>query len=104
MSEHRDRAVPGLRTEALLEALADIEHERWSHWQRYLHSKCERGDDGSLIIPAALVARWTRQLSTPFAELSEQEKESDREQVRRYLPVIESALLEPSSMNSEVPE
>jgi hypothetical protein len=31
-------------------------------------------------------------MSTPYAQLSEREKESDREQVRRYLPVIVKAL------------
>lgn len=48
--------------------------------------------DGSLLIPAELVDRWTDQIDTPYEELSDAEKESDREQVRRYLPVIESAL------------
>ncbi len=71
-----------------LELLANAEHERWSHWQRYLHSKCERGADGSLVLPAALADHWERQFSMPYDELSEDEKESDREQVRRYLPII----------------
>jgi hypothetical protein len=81
-----------LRSDELLEALATVEHERWSHWQRYLHSKCERADDGSLILPAELVARWEHQMDTPFADLSESEKQSDREQVGRYLPLIVAAL------------
>ena len=34
---------PGL--EALRERLAAIEHERWAHWQRYMHSLCERTED-----------------------------------------------------------
>jgi hypothetical protein len=72
----------------LLEDLASIEHERWSHWQRYLHSKCQQGPDGSLIIPASLARRWESQMNTTYSELSEVEKESDREQVRRYLPLI----------------
>jgi hypothetical protein len=76
----------------LLEALASVEHERWSHWQRYVHSKCVRGIDGSLTIPAELVARWTAQMDAPYAELSDEEKESDREQVRRYLPLIADSL------------
>ena len=50
------------------------------------------GADGALVIPAELVARWTKQLSTPYFELPEPQKESDREQVRRYLPAIEAAL------------
>lgn len=77
-----------LHSPALLDDLASLEHERWSHWQRYLHSQCEIGEDGSLTIPARLVARWTEQMSTPYEELPEEQKESDREQVRRYLPVI----------------
>lgn len=28
-------------------------------------------------------------MSTPFSELSEKEKDSDREQVRKYLPAVE---------------
>jgi hypothetical protein len=74
--------------ESLMEKLADVEHERWSHWQRYMHSKCQRASDGSLVIPAHLVDRWESQMNTPYSALSEQEKESDREQVRRYLPII----------------
>ncbi|EXG81178.1 hypothetical protein [Cryptosporangium arvum] len=81
-----------LRSERLLEELAAVEHERWAHWQRYLHSRGERAADGSLVLPAELVERWERQIATPYAELSEAEKTSDREQVLRYLPVIEAVL------------
>jgi hypothetical protein len=81
----------------LLEQLATIEHERWSHWQRYMHSKCiAQGADGSLLIPADLVQRWERQASTPYASLTEREKESDREQVRKYLPLIAQAFRRPA--------
>jgi Zn-dependent M32 family carboxypeptidase len=81
-----------LRKESLMETLAALEHERWSHWQRYMHAQCHRADDGSLTIPAELVTRWEKQTSTAYSELSEAEKESDREQVRRYLSVIAAAL------------
>jgi hypothetical protein len=84
----KDADMPG----SLVEKLAEIEHERWAHWQRYLHSKCKRQPDGSLLIPAELVARWERQIATRYAHLDEAEKESDREQVRKYLPVITSSL------------
>jgi hypothetical protein len=76
------------------EALAAIEHERWAHWQRYMHSKCTRMDDGSLLIPAESVTRWERQVATPYAELSEREKESDREQVDRYWPLAVAVIRE----------
>lgn len=77
----------------LLNSLAAIEHQRWAHWQAYLHDECEVLEDGSLKIPAELVQRWTRQIQTPYSELSEPEKESDREQVLKYLPTISAALL-----------
>jgi len=87
--EYIERVLSGL-----LEELAAIEHERWSHWQRYVHSKCLRQLDGSLLIPTELVERWEKQIDTKYAELDDQERESDREQVRKYLPLIASALAE----------
>ena len=85
----------------ILEQLAALEHERWSHWQRYLHSQCQRSADGSLIIPSRLAARWEKQSCTPYSELSEDEKESDREQVRRYLPIIAALLQGEASKQRE---
>lgn len=79
--------------DSLVERLATIEHERWSHWQKYMHGKALKQSNGSLLIPPNLVEQWERQLSTPYSDLSEAEKESDREQVRKYLPVIASALV-----------
>lgn len=75
-------------TPELVEALAAIEHERWAHWQQYLHEQGIRNEDGSILLPAHLVARWERQITTDYRDLSEEEKESDREQVGRYLPLI----------------
>ncbi|TXM72449.1 hypothetical protein FV226_12220 [Methylobacterium sp. WL12] len=78
--------------EGLVERLAAVEHERWSHWQKYMHGKSVRQADGSLTIPAELVDRWEKQISSGYDDLSEKEKESDREQVRKYLPIIMAAL------------
>ncbi|HEY1920336.1 MAG TPA: hypothetical protein VGH27_32610 [Streptosporangiaceae bacterium] len=80
-----------LRSSHLIEELASAEHERWSSWQRHLHEQCEPEADGTLTIPAHLVRRWTMQMNTPYVQLSEQEKDSDREQVQRYLPIIAAA-------------
>lgn len=76
----------------LLEELSALEHERWSHWQSYMHGKCSKQNDGSLIIPAELVSHWEDQIRTDYSDLTEEEKESDREQVKKYLPTIEEAL------------
>lgn len=75
--------------EPLLEELAAIEHQRWAHWQKYVHEKAQRQPDGSLVLPADLVERWERQLRTSYQDLTNEEKDSDREQVRKYLPILE---------------
>jgi len=78
--------------ETLIDKLAAVEHERWAHWQRYLHSKGQRLTDGSLVLPAEMVQHWEKQIATSYASLSESDKISDRQQVRRYLPIIAAAL------------
>ncbi len=91
MSE-ADRAREVLVSPEVLDRLATVEHERWAHWQRYLHDQCETRADGSLVIPAELVRRWEEQISTPYADLSDEEQLSDQEQVLKYLPVVIEAL------------
>lgn len=91
MSSRLDPAE-SLRQPDVLSKLAEIEHERWAHWQRYVHESCRQQEDGSLVIPAELVQRWERQIATPFSELSQDERDSDIEQVERYLPAVIEAL------------
>jgi hypothetical protein len=78
--------------EGILETLASIEHERWSHWQRYMHSKGKLQPDGSMLIPADFTLRWAAQMTMPYSALTDTEKESDREQVRKYLVHIRDAM------------
>lgn len=88
-----DQIRRALHSKQVIERLAAIEHERWASWQRYVHDHCDRQEDGSLVIPAELATRWEAQIATPYGGLSEQEKQSDREQVNRYLPAIVEALI-----------
>ena len=88
--------------EEFIEKGADLEHERWSGWQSYFFSKCQvkpqsqvGGMDDRYVyfaLPKDVYERWGRQMNTPYSELSEQEKESDRKEVRQYLPLIDSIL------------
>lgn len=72
---------------------AAIEHERWSKWQKYMHSKILPTEHDALMqIGTEFVERWNRQIDTPYAELSEKEKESDRVEARTYLPLIEEII------------
>lgn len=77
--------VPG---ENLMEKLAYIEHQRWADWQAYLFSVCDQNQNGSFTIPSFFVKQWERQIKTPYTALSEKEKESNRDQVKRYLYLI----------------
>ncbi|GEC17310.1 hypothetical protein [Nitrobacter winogradskyi] len=74
---------------SLLEELAALEHQRWAHWQKYVHDSGQRQPDGSILLPAEIVSRWEKQINTPYVDLSDEEKDSDREQVRKYLPLLE---------------
>lgn len=79
------------------EQLAAYAHEVWSRWMKYLFTKTlswqsdlpseDGGIDGA-IIPEPFVERWQRQLSTPYAELPENEKESDRAEADKILTII----------------
>ncbi len=75
----------------LFEKLAAIEHESWAHWQKWMHEQCSELSCGELVIPKYLVDRWTRQIETPYASLSDTEKEVDRDQVRRYWDLVSKA-------------
>ncbi len=73
---------------SFIEKGADIEHERWSKWMRHLFNISNKNPNGEVVILPHLVERWQRQAATPYADLSEEDKEKDRVQVRPYLPLI----------------
>jgi len=84
----------------LFEKLADIEHQRWAGWQKYMHSNCIKvvelfeGEKAETLkevtIPVELFNQWERQINTPYSKLSEKEKDSDRDQVMRYWKLIKN--------------
>jgi hypothetical protein len=88
-AEDLERLVVASTPEGLVEALAAAEHDGWAHWMRYLFSRCHDRPEGGLIIPQELVERWRRQMETPYAQLTDREQESDRQEVRKILPIIE---------------
>jgi len=74
--------------EDLREQLAALAHEQWAGWMRYMLSRCQSNDDGSVTIPYAYYRALFRQMTTPYAELSEQEKNADREEADKMLQII----------------
>src|SRR5260221_12772221 len=85
----------------LIEQLADKEHASWARWMQYLFSKCTRQYDGSLLIPLNLALRWNRQVALSYAELTEQEKQSDRDEVARILPIIDEHMKQSALLDKE---
>jgi Lar family restriction alleviation protein len=69
------------------EALAEYAHDAWSGWMEYLFSKCDQTGNTYATIPTWAVRRWQRQMNTPYADLPEEEKESDRLEADRIIEV-----------------
>lgn len=65
----------------LLERLADLEHQQWSHIINYCVENPERNNWN----------RWLRQSGIPYGKLTEKEKESDREWARKVLAIIQNS-------------
>jgi hypothetical protein len=77
-----------MMNEDLREQLAALAHVQWSGWMVYLFNLSQSNGDGTITIPANLVARWQGQIATPYAELSEREKNSDREEADKVLQLV----------------
>ena len=77
-----------MKNKVLYEKLAEGEHQRWADWQSWFH-KILREHCPSPELEKVL-ERWDKQITTPYSELSEKEKDSDREQVDRYWNLISS--------------
>jgi len=72
-----------------VEALADYAHGAWSEWMSFLFANSDKRVRGDVIIPVHLVRRWEKQMRTQYKDLSESEKESDRQQARRILLILD---------------
>lgn len=68
-----------------LEAFADIAHNQWCGWMTFLFSVSKKNEDGTVTIPAGFVERWESQIKRSYNELSEIEKQSDRDEALKYI-------------------
>ena len=83
-----------MNDEELIEKLAALEHEQWAHWTKYMLDNVDTSPvpdaiGGGVHIYKGAVERWRRQIDTPYDQLSEKEKESDREWARKVLGVLD---------------
>jgi len=75
----------------LRERLAALTHERWGRWMRYVFLKGTQDEGGETVISYRDTDCWMRQMKTPYADLPENEKDSDREEADRMLALLPKA-------------
>jgi hypothetical protein len=71
------------------EKLANYSHGAWSGMMRYLFRFGTQNADGTFTMDVDKVERWRRQMDTPYAALSEAEKDSDRKEADAILAIVE---------------
>ena len=60
------------------EDLAALEHEQWAHWTKYILDNLTEEN----------ISRWKVQIGTPYKDLTEDEKDLDREWADKVLALI----------------
>jgi hypothetical protein len=86
------------------EQMASETHNVWSSWMKYMFSKGETNPDGTWTMPHWAVNRWSRQLSTPYTELDEQEKQSDRDVIIEHYHSVLALKVRAQSAEARVEE
>ena len=74
-----------------LEKKAAEVHEIWAHWMDHFFKKfCDSMGSGCAVftVPMPIYMRWLDQIKTAYNDLTEKEKESDRDIARRLLENI----------------
>lgn len=79
--------------EKAVEVLADCEHASWARWHKYVGECADGLPNGPWTLAFYHVNHWNRQANTDYADLSEQEKESDRKEVQLALDALREANL-----------
>ena len=72
-----------------LDKIRWLNFELWCNWVRYMYNQSIVHEDESCTLTDHDYERWLRQLSTPYEELSFDEKNSDREIARSYFAIAE---------------
>jgi len=87
-----------MKEKTIREELAAYAHEAWSGWMKYMFGLSVMSENGSCTLLADLVLRWHRQMHTPYADLPENEKESDRKEADRVLAIMSPGLMNKTAM------
>jgi len=96
-SEH-ERIRETLLGKAFTEKLADLEHDRWSRWEKYRASITNSIEEHKKRVGYNLkedierVDNWKRKSELLYLQLTEQEKESDRVEAHKTQKAIHEAI------------
>ena len=69
--------------------IADVQHEIWSHWMRYVFDLFREKRDGSITIGAEKVLQWKRQAETRYKDLSWNEQQGGVDQALMVIHALE---------------
>lgn len=78
--------------EILIEPLAEYAHTAWVEWMRWIFECATMNADGTMTLPALRVKRWQRLVQASYDDLSEIEREPDREEAREIIHVLHETL------------
>lgn len=88
------------------EKLAALAHESWSGWMQYLFNRTQRSSrlapGHECVISHEDAKRWQRQMNTPYADLPESEKASDRAEADKMLAVLQAECLHANHENTTI--
>lgn len=91
------------KKEELRERLAELEHKQWSHWTKYMLDELYGLFDLDTLNrnckPVQSLRRWQKQMKTEYKDLTEKEKDSDREWADK---VLEKAIAEMKKQRQEI--
>lgn len=73
--------IDGTNKDALIETLAEIEHEQWMEWAKSLQENEDLSEDR--------INRWEK-LYIPYDELTDESKEDDRVYARKVIEAIKN--------------
>ncbi|MGM3309599.1 RyR domain-containing protein [Anabaena sp. WFMT] len=71
------------------EKLAELEHIQWAHWTAYMLDN----------LTPENIERWRQQINTPYSELSDKEKDSDRKWADKVLKILKNSSFEQLKSN-----
>lgn len=64
----------------ILDELSELEHDQWAGWTKYMLDN----------LTPENIARWRRQIDTPYRKLSDKEKDSDRYWAIKVIMILEA--------------